>query len=227
MNTSTSPVALSHCTAGSVTEIAMSTPALLAATLESAFDLYLKQDPDTLQRCAALQDKVIAINLTGTDFTLYFLPDAEGIKVLTHYEGEPDTLLRGSPAGFARLALETREDALFHGAVEISGDTETGQSFQDLLTGVDWDWEEQLSKLTGDPVAHQVGELVRKGQKWLAESGEALQQDLSEYLLEEARLLPTRVELNAFYDEVDQLRSDTDRLAARVERLLKLRGLSS
>ena len=227
MNTSISPVALSHCTADSVTEIAMSTPALLAAALESAFDLYLKQDPDALQRCAALQDKVIAINLTGTDFTLYFLPDAEGIKVMTHYEGQPDTLLRGTPAGFARLALEAREDALFHGAVEISGDTETGQAFQDLLTGVDWDWEEQLSKLTGDPVAHQVGELVRKGQKWLAESSEALQQDLSEYLQEEARLLPTRVELNAFYDEVDQLRSDTDRLAARVERLLKLRGPSS
>jgi ubiquinone biosynthesis protein UbiJ len=199
----------------------MSTPALLTAALESAFDLYLKQDPDALKRCPALQDKVIAVNLTGTDFTLYFLPDAEGIKVLTHYEGEPDTLLRGTPAGFARLALEAREDALFHGAVEISGDTETGQQFQDLLTGVDWDWEEQLSKLTGDTIAHQVGELARKGRQWLTGTSETLQQDLTEYLQEEARLLPTRTELNLFLDEVDQLRSDTDRLSARVERLLK------
>jgi ubiquinone biosynthesis protein UbiJ len=199
----------------------MSTPALLTAALESAFDLYLKQDPDALKRCPALQDNVIAVNFTGTDFTLYFLPDAEGIKVLTHYEGEPDTLLRGTPAGFARLALEAREDALFHGAVEISGDTETGQQFQDLLTGVDWDWEEQLSKLTGDTIAHQVGELARKGRQWLTGSSETLQQDLTEYLQEEARLLPTRTELNLFLDEVDQLRSDTDRLSARVERLLK------
>jgi ubiquinone biosynthesis protein UbiJ len=201
----------------------MSTPALLSAALETSFDLYLKQDPDALRRCAALQGKVIAVNLTGTDFTLYFLPDAEGIKVLTYYEGEPDTLLRGTPAGFARLALEAREDVLFHGAVEISGDTETGQAFQDLLTGVDWDWEEQLSQLTGDIIAHQIGELVRKGQKWLGETGETLQQDLSEYLQEEARLLPARIELNTFLDKVDQLRSDTDRLSARVERLLKIR----
>jgi len=199
----------------------MSPPALLTAALESALDLYLKQDPDALRRCAALQDKVIAVNLTDTEFTLYFLPDAEGIKVLGFYEGEPDTLLRGTPAGFARLALEAREDALFHGAVEISGDTETGQQFQDLLTGVDWDWEEQLSKLTGDMIANQVGELVRKGQKWLGESRETVQQDFSEYLQEEARLLPTRTELNAFLDDVDQLRADTDRMAARVERLLK------
>ncbi|TCK16839.1 ubiquinone biosynthesis protein UbiJ [Thiogranum longum] len=200
----------------------MSTPALISAALESALDLYLKQDPDALQRCAALRDKVIAINLTGTDFSLYLLPDAEGIKVLTHYEGKPDTLLRGTPAGFARLALETREDALFHGAVEIIGDTETGQAFQELLSRVDWDWEEQLSRLTGDTVAHQLGELVRKGQRWLTESGDTLQQDLSEYLQEEARLLPARVELSTFLDAVDQLRSDTDRLSARVERLLNL-----
>ncbi len=202
----------------------MSTPALLSAALETAFGLYLKQDPDALQRCAALQDKVIAVNLTGTDFTLYFLPDAEGIKVLTHYEGEPDTLLRGTPAGFARLALEAREDALFHGAVEISGDTEIGQQFQDLLTGVDWDWEEQLSKITGDMVAHQVGELARKGQKWLGETSETLQQDVTEYLQEEAQLLPTHLEIKAFLDDVDQLRADTDRLSARVERLLKIQG---
>ena len=199
----------------------MSTPALFSAALESALDLYLKQDPDALKHCAAMQDKVIAVNLTGTDFTLYFLPDAEGVKVLTFYEGEPDTLLRGTPAGFARLALEAREDALFHGAVEISGDTETGQQFQDILAGVDWDWEEQLSKLTGDTVAHQVGELVRKGRKWLGNTGETLQQDFSEYLQEEARLLPTRTELDEFLDDVDQLRSNTDRLSARVERLLK------
>jgi len=199
----------------------MSTPALFSAALESALDLYLKQDPDALKRCAALQDKVIAVNLTGTDFTLYFLPDADGVKVLTYFEGEPDTLLRGTPAGFARLAIESREDALFHGAVEISGNTETGQQFQDILAAVDWDWEEQLSKLTGDTIAHQVGELVRKGRKWLGDSSETLQQDLSEYLQEEARLLPTRTELSDFLDDVDQLRADTDRLAARVERLLK------
>jgi len=201
----------------------MSASATLSAALESAFDLYLKQDPDALPRCAALQDKVIAINFTDTNFTLFFLPDAEGIKVLTHYEGEPDTLLRGTPTGFMRLALEAREDVMFHGAIEISGDTDIGQQFQDLLTAVDRDWEEQLSKITGDTIAFQIGELARKGQKWLGESRETLQQDLSEYLQEEAQLLPSRTEVHAFLDDVDQLRADTDRLSARVERLLQNR----
>ncbi len=199
----------------------MSTPALLSAALESALDLYLRQDPEALERCAALQDKVIAVRLAGTDIALHFLPDARGVKVVSHYEGEADTLLTGTPAGFARLALSSREDALFHGAVEISGDTETGQRFQDILAGVDWDWEEQLSRLTGDLVAHQTGELVRGGQKWLADAGARLQADLSEYLQEEARLLPTRYELDEFLDGVDRLRGDTDRLAARVQRLRK------
>ena len=40
---------------------------------------------------------------------------------------------------------------------------------------------------------------------------------------EEARLLPTRSEVDHFLDDVDQLRSDLDRLNARIERLLQTR----
>ena len=43
--------------------------------------------------------------------------------------------------------------------------------------------------------------------------------DLTEYLQEEARVVPTRMGLEAFMDDIDTLRSDVDRLAARVDRL--------
>ncbi|HHH44887.1 MAG TPA: sterol-binding protein [Gammaproteobacteria bacterium] len=196
------------------------TPAsTLAAALESALDLYLKQDPDVLRHCAALEGKVIAVDITGLDLSLYFMPDATGILVSSRYEGEPDTRLRGSPFGFARLALDTREDVLFEGIVDIQGDTETGQQFQDLLSAVDLDWEEMLSRFTGDVIAHQAGELVRSTRQWLAHGRDTLQQDLSEYLQEEAHLLPTRVETGYFLADVDRLRADIDRLAARIHRL--------
>jgi ubiquinone biosynthesis protein UbiJ len=191
----------------------------LAATLESALNAYLKQVPDLERRTATLQGKAIALTITGTKLTLYFLPGADGVQVLSHYEGDVDTHLDGSPLGFARLALNRREDALFQGAVGIEGDTDIGQQFQDLLTAADWDWEEQLSRITGDVIAHQVGKLGRQAKRFLDDSRETLAEDCSEYLQEETRLLPTRLEVEYFLSDVDAIRDDVSRLEARVQRL--------
>ena len=107
--------------------------------------------------------------------------------------------------------------------MEILGDSDTGQQFQDMLSAVDWDWEEQLSQLTGDVVAHQAGRLAREAIQFISNSSRTLQQDISEYLQEEARLLPARIEVGYFLEEVDQLRADVDRLSARVDRLSQTR----
>ncbi|MEN8800751.1 MAG: SCP2 sterol-binding domain-containing protein [Thiogranum sp.] len=198
------------------------TPATtLAAALETALDLYLKQDPQARQGCAALEGKIIGLDITGLGLSLYFLPGSHGIQVSSHYEGDVDTQLTGSPLGFARLALGSREDTLFKGAVEIKGDTETGQQFQDLLANTDWDWEEQLSHITGDVIARQIGNVARLSGKFINDSRNTLEQDVSEYLQEEARLLPTGSEVGNFLEDVDQLRADVDRLDARIARLLQ------
>lgn len=193
----------------------------LAAALESALNLYLGQDPGSARRAAGLGGKVIALSVTGTPLTLYFLPDADGVQVLSHYEGDVDTHLSGSPLGFARLTLDRREDALFQGAVKIDGDTATGQQFQELLAGTGWDWEEQLSHVTGDIIAHRVGLLAAQVGRLWRDSRETLASDCSEYLQEEAQLLPTSIEVEYFLNDIDRLRDDAERLQARVQRLLQ------
>ncbi len=194
----------------------------LAAALESALNLYLGLDPENLRHASTLQGKVIALEISGSAMTFYFLPGAERVRVLSHYEGDIDTYLRGTPLGFARLGLARREDALFQGAVSIEGDTGIGQQFQQLLARTEWDWEEQLSRLSGDVLAHQAGHLVAQLQQLWHDSRETLADDCSEYLQEEARLLPTSVEVQYFFDDVDRLRDDSERLRARLERLLGL-----
>ena len=197
----------------------MTAPLALAAGLEAALDFYIRQDPQALQRCATLEGKCIELDVTGTGLRLFFLPHLDGIQVMTRYEGDIDTRLRGTPLGLARTALGSREDSLLDRAVEVRGDTETGQLFQEILLKTDWDWEEQLSAVTGDIVAHQVGETVRGTRRYMRDAGMTMRQDISEYIQEEARLAPTRTELQEFLDDVDRLRADTDRLEARVVRL--------
>jgi ubiquinone biosynthesis accessory factor UbiJ len=46
-----------------------------------------------------------------------------------------------------------------------------------------------------------------------------LQQNLAEYLREEARLLPDKSQIKDYLTDIDKLRADFDRLEARISRL--------
>jgi ubiquinone biosynthesis protein UbiJ len=196
-------------------------PTAATAALEAALNRYLALVPASPRGMAVLEGRVFGLQWRGTGLTLYFLPGPQGIQLLNHYEGEPDTLLSGSPLALAELGLGgDRERALFSGAVEIRGDTETGQRFQQILETMDIDWEEHLSRFIGDLAAHQVGRLVREGRQYARTSADTLRQDLGEYFTEEARLLPARIQVENFLADIDRLRMDVDRLEARVQRLL-------
>ncbi len=195
-------------------------PTAIAAILESAINQVLRLDPDTVEQMQQLQGKVIAVELLGLNVTLYLVPQEESLNVFGHFEGEPDTVLRGTPIAMAKMGLiKNAGDALFEGDVEISGDVELGQQFREILDGLDIDWEEHLSHITGDIVAHKVGNLARGIFGWGKRTSEILGQDAAEYLQEESRELPNRREVDGFLKNIDTLRSDVDRLDMRVSRL--------
>lgn len=207
-------------------------PLLLAAGFETALNQYLRLDPDILTRVAALSGKVIAIELifsprdpsTGTksSLTLYLLPGTDGIQVLDHYSGGPDVLIQGTPLALANLSRKGSRGAV-GGDVEIIGDTQLGKTFKELLDSVDIDWEEHMSRLVGDTFAHQLGNTLRNIFSWGQRATDTLNHDLGEYLHEESRDLPPRGAVEDFLDAVDTLRSDTDRLKARICRLQQTR----
>jgi ubiquinone biosynthesis protein UbiJ len=144
------------------------------------------------------------------------------IDVAGHYEGKPDTLLTGTPASLFRLAVIHSGDQLFDSGVEFHGDTEKGERFRDILASVDIDWEELLSRLMGDSIAHQIGNVARSVTAAASRGLTSLEKDVSEYLREESRLVPTAIEVDNLLEEIDTLRLDTDRLEARIQRLEKL-----
>ncbi len=191
----------------------------LLTTLETALNYYLHLDPETLKRLGRLQDKVIAIELRGLDTTFYALPGSYGLRLHSSWEDPVDTTISGTPLAMTRMGLGDSSRALFSGDVTISGDVETGQQFKRILDSIDIDWEEQLANFTGDMIAHRTGNLVRDGLQWGRQLLDSLQQDVTEYLQEESRILPGRTEITPFMDEVDRLRDDTERLEARIKRL--------
>ncbi|MGB5261493.1 MAG: SCP2 sterol-binding domain-containing protein [Gammaproteobacteria bacterium] len=200
----------------------MKLPAGLISGLDMAINRYLRLDPETLARMGQLDAHCIAIELRGLDLTLYALPGRDGLTITDHCADTPDTTISGTPIGLARIGLgRQKERALFSGEVEIRGNVESGQAFQDILEGMDIDWEEQLSQLTGDVVAHNVGNVVRRAGELLRQGSAITRQNTTEYLQEELRVLPARIEIDNFCADVTQLAMDVDRLAARVARLEK------
>jgi len=89
---------------------------------------------------------------------------------------------------------------------------------------MDIDWEEQLSKLTGDFIAHQLGNAARQAGKILQHGRNTLEQDIGEYLQEELRVLPSRIETLNFSTDVSRISMDVERLQARVKRLQNTQG---
>ena len=192
------------------------TPAVIAAGLETVLNPVLRLDPDTQARLAALDGKAIAIEPEGLGMTLYLLPGVHGIRVLDQYAGEPTVRIRGAPLALAR---QWRGRGTTGGDVTIEGDAAVGREFQTALAQLDIDWEEQLSRLLGDAAAHQIGRFWREFQSWGRQTGDLLGRNTGEYLQHELRLLPPRPAVEQFLSAVDILREDTDRLAARIERL--------
>ena len=70
-------------------------------------------------------------------------------------------------------------------------------------------------------IAADISAKDRAGQEWSKESIEIFRLNASEFLQEETRDLPARPEVDIFYVQVDELRTDFDRLQSRVERLEK------
>ena len=199
----------------------MQLPAGVQKGLESAINRYLRLDPDSNARMAALDGRCICIELVGLDLQLFIHPGEQGIRLSDHLDAaaEPDTVLRGTPLGMARLGLgQDTEKTLFSGEVTITGDVETGQTFKGILDAMDVDWEEQLSKLTGDVIAHQLANGARRIGTLLKHGHRTLQQDIGEYLQEELRVLPARIETENFSSDITRISMDTDRLAARIRR---------
>ncbi|MCB1918570.1 MAG: SCP2 sterol-binding domain-containing protein [Candidatus Competibacteraceae bacterium] len=193
----------------------MATAAFIAAGLETALNRYLRLDPEALPRLAELEGAVIAIEPEGFGMTLYLLPDSQGIRVADHCEGELTVRIRGAlPA----LIRQWRGQSV-SGEISVEGDSAVGRQFQTLLTRLDIDWEEHLSKMLGDVLAHQAGALWRRFQDWRQRAATTLLRDSGEYLQQELWALPPRPAVDAFLSAVDVLREDTDRLEARIARL--------
>jgi len=188
--------------------------------LESATNKYLELDPDTIKRIGELSGKVIKLDIYDWNLQFYILPQPQGLELVDTYRAKVDTSIRGKLINLVSISAQgATGSALFENQIDIEGDTDTGEKMRDILQKIDIDWEEHLSRCVGDVAAHKVAEGARDSAGFAKHAAKSLCDNITEYLKHEAKILPSKQQLENYYCDVNTLRDDVERMEARVTRL--------
>ena len=194
----------------------------LLASVEHGVNRVLRLDSTALARLRPLTGKLIAVDCASPSLQLFILPSDEGLMLASQWAAEPDCTLRAPASSLLRLALSKDKSAILHSPeVELEGDSAVLMELAAVLQDLELDWEYELSNWIGPVASALTGGHVRSRAHCYQQAFASLNQNLAEYLSEEARTLVGEREAQARFDELDQLKLDLDRLEARFERLAR------
>lgn len=169
----------------------------------------------------ALHHKTIALHIKHPPVSLRFTFLEEAVLINANHEGEAaDVDIFTSLAAILRMKCQPNKSFVGNG-FHVQGDIEVAKAFHALFERYSIDWEEYLSRVTGDVLAHKLGGLFRRKRSFAKTLSHTFVDNVSEYLKEEINVLPSVHAADDFYEAVDELRLSVDRLSARVKRLEK------
>jgi ubiquinone biosynthesis protein UbiJ len=205
----------------------------LAATLERALNREIAESTPARDLVADLEGESFAIEVRGLGARCVLR--ATGGRVIVDSARTPDSARRSAedstrpsvasatlsatPIDLLRLARSADLSTLRGTGAEIFGSPEVAERFAKLLKLARPDLEEHAARWLGDVPAHALGDAARAAGAWLERAARALRANTAEFLQEESRALPAALEAQAFYADVERLRDDVERAAARLARL--------
>jgi ubiquinone biosynthesis accessory factor UbiJ len=145
-----------------------------------------------------------------------------GIELHRHTDAKSDTEIIGTPLQMLGVVIhKTKRQQFFAEDVKINGDAELGQSVVELFDQLEIDWQEQISHVIGDVPTQHISNFMQRMKGWLSSTEQSFTANVSDYVHEEKQWLPAREELQDFFNDIDALRMDTDRMEARIQHLIQ------
>ena len=190
--------------------------------LEAALNRALALDEDTRAGLAALDGRSIALTLDSPPLALRVAVDGDALRVGPVGDADhADLSVRSTFGGLLRqLPVFRRDDAPPVGQLRIEGDAELARRLQRMAERFDPDWARPFTAVFGDVIGMQVANGIAFALRSARHAGKEFAGSAADYLTEESRDVVGREELAAFHDDVDAIRDDVERVAARIDRLL-------
>lgn len=190
------------------------------SALEAAIGAALKLDPGTQQKLLQLDGRVFSIECTEPALHIYIAINKNSLELRHQWEGRPTTTISGPATEFAKVvAADDKGAALVNSGLSLIGDSQALLELQEILADIDLDWESALSEVIGDVPAHLIGKTARHVSAWGKQARETFLRHLEEFIHEEARLSPSKLEMDDFISDVQKLALDSERFTARLQKL--------
>lgn len=191
---------------------------LITAALERGINTLLRLDESSYQRLQPLSAKQLKISIREFPQPLV-LCFSDRIDLLIDKDNSQvvDCSIALSLSTLGKLKDSSQISSLIQQQrLVLEGDIHIAQHFSNLLGQLQIDWEEQLSRYTGDVLAHQIhqgaGKLADKLRQGLKQATSVL----SDYALEERPIAAHPVAIAHFTDQVEVLGAETEQLAERL-----------
>ncbi len=178
--------------------------ALLAAALDAA----LARQPAAAARLARHAGKVARLALPARPVNL--LLDVDGRFHVAPADARVDLTLTPNPAALPAWLTGGGLDRLFH----ADGDGLFAADLAGALAA--FDWVLALRPYLGDIAASRIDGLFADLGAWRVQALASAGRNLAEYAVHEQAVLADAGAVRGFVAEVDRLREDVDRLAARL-----------
>jgi len=189
------------------------------ASAQTIVNKALAYDPATLAKVQGLTGKVLALHFQQPDFSI-FVRFENGIDLLSRNEYDADAALSGPLSAFINLARhDDKHAALMQSDIQIQGSSQLALSLADLASQLDIDYEAMLAELTGPVAAHIIGKNLRSVGSWLKNAGDKFKQDSVEFVRDELKVAPHKLEGETRFSQIHKLKLDTERLEARIQML--------
>ncbi len=188
--------------------------------IEQILNGHVRESTAALDKLKNLAGKRMSVELVGPDLSYTLTATDEKLTVESGADGTADATVRGTPLALLEAFRSDGVDSFGTDRLTMAGDAQAAEEFSTIFRLARPDFEEQLSHLTGDVLAHKVGNAVRDVGDWSTQALSALLMNSSEFLQEESRALPARIEVERFFADVDSLRDSADRISQKIERHL-------
>ena len=195
--------------------------------VEKILNAIVARDPHIAKKLVAFDSKCIEVVSLRPDFSLSIRFEDSTIK-LSAIDSQTlgiqaDATISGPAESLlGLLAKKSDHRAMADATIDISGDASLVQDLQMTLASLDTDWQDTLAPILGDVLSNELGEIQSNAQDWGKSAGTSMHRGVRDYLSEEARLVPSELEVDSFANRLDQLRLSIDRVAVKTE-LLKRR----
>jgi len=193
--------------------------ALLSQAFETGLNKALQYDPGTLAQLRQLDGRSLTVCIEDLKLSvgIHFQDEHLRLSILpssTDNEQQCDVELRGKLADL--LALLRQTHTLADSGVEVRGKVGLLESIQSVAKNIDIDWEDAIYDSLGPIFSQPLIFFIRNSLSYAREVTSNGAEVIAEFVEHEAGIGVHREVFSAFSDEVDALRSQSDRLQAKL-----------